>query len=122
MLLGLEGEAITACADEAGGKVTSVYFGVFNFVIKFFNGVAVFLTTLLSDLSKGDAGDLAVRAMGIMAGCMLATSLAMAPAVLVGQGADFVDLDGPLLLAKDRPGGLSYAGSILSPPSSDLWG
>ena len=45
----------------------------------------------------------------IMVGCMVATSLAMAPAVLLAQGARFVDLDGPLLLAKDRPDGLRYA-------------
>ena len=58
----------------------------------------------------------------IMVGCMLATSLAMAPAVLVAQGAGFVDLDGPLLLAGDRPGGLTYDGSTLHPPEPALWG
>lgn len=58
----------------------------------------------------------------IMIGCMVGTSLAMAPAVLVGQGAAFVDLDGPLLLAKDRPEGLSFSGSTLQPPSPLLWG
>ncbi len=58
----------------------------------------------------------------IMVGCMLATSLAMAPAVLVAQGASFVDLDGPLLLGRDRPEGLSYEGSILHPPEPALWG
>ena len=59
---------------------------------------------------------------GVMVGCMVGTSLAMAPAVLLAQGADFVDLDGPLLLAKDRPHGLSYSGSLVSPPSPQLWG
>ncbi len=58
----------------------------------------------------------------VMAGCMVATSLAMAPAVLVGQQAQFVDLDGPLLLAQDRPGGLRYAGSLVEPPAAALWG
>jgi len=58
----------------------------------------------------------------IMVGCMLATSLAMAPAVLVAQGAGFVDLDGPLLLGRDRPEGLNYQGSILHPPEPTLWG
>ena len=53
-----------------------------------------------------------------MVGCMVATSLAMAPAMLVAQRASVVDLDGPLLLAKDRPGGLRYVGSTgLSRPS-----
>jgi Na+/melibiose symporter-like transporter len=77
VLLGLEGEAVTECAREAGGEVTSVYFGVFNFFIKGMNGVAVFLTSLLNDASKGDWGDWAVRAMGVMAGCMLAVGVAL---------------------------------------------
>ncbi len=58
----------------------------------------------------------------VMVGCMVGTSLAMAPAVLLAQGADFVDLDGPLLLARDREPGLIYRGSLVSPPSPDLWG
>lgn len=60
--------------------------------------------------------------LGVMAGCMVATSLAMAPAVLIAQGAAFVDLDGPLLLARDRAPGLSFEGSTLSPPPAALWG
>ncbi|UVK37175.1 dipeptide epimerase [Mesorhizobium sp. AR10] len=59
---------------------------------------------------------------GVMIGCMVGTSLAMAPAVLLAQDADFVDLDGPLLLAKDREPGLVYRGSLVSPPNSALWG
>lgn len=58
----------------------------------------------------------------IMVGCMLATSLAMAPAVLVAQKAAVVDLDGPLLLAQDREPALRYDGSILHPPEPELWG
>jgi L-alanine-DL-glutamate epimerase-like enolase superfamily enzyme len=58
----------------------------------------------------------------IMAGCMVSTSLAMAPAVLLAQRARFVDLDGPLLLSKDRPEGLRYEGSLVYPPSAALWG
>jgi L-alanine-DL-glutamate epimerase-like enolase superfamily enzyme len=58
----------------------------------------------------------------IMVGCMLATSLAMAPAILVAQGVDFTDLDGPLLLKTDRPGGLRFEGSTLYPPEPALWG
>jgi L-alanine-DL-glutamate epimerase-like enolase superfamily enzyme len=58
----------------------------------------------------------------IMVGCMVGTSLAMAPAVLLAQGADFVDLDGPLLLAKDRDPALRYEGSLVSPPEPALWG
>ncbi|MER9732406.1 N-acetyl-D-Glu racemase DgcA [Mesorhizobium sp. M0217] len=59
---------------------------------------------------------------GVMVGCMVGTSLAMAPAVLLAQGADFVDLDGPLLLARDRQPGLVYQGSLVSPPDRMLWG
>jgi L-alanine-DL-glutamate epimerase-like enolase superfamily enzyme len=58
----------------------------------------------------------------LMVGSMVATSLAMAPAVLVAQRAQFVDLDGPLLLARDRPDGLRYDGSLVHPPASALWG
>jgi L-alanine-DL-glutamate epimerase-like enolase superfamily enzyme len=57
-----------------------------------------------------------------MVGCMVGTSLAMAPAILVAQGAEFVDLDAPLLLARDRQPGLRYEGSVLFPPSPTLWG
>jgi L-Ala-D/L-Glu epimerase len=62
------------------------------------------------------------RGFGIMAGCMVATSLAMAPAMLVAQRAKVVDLDGPLLLANDRVDGLRYAGSVAYPPDPALWG
>jgi L-alanine-DL-glutamate epimerase-like enolase superfamily enzyme len=58
----------------------------------------------------------------IMAGCMVATSLSMAPAMLIAQRARFVDLDGPLLLARDRPHGLRYDGSAVHPPEPALWG
>jgi L-alanine-DL-glutamate epimerase-like enolase superfamily enzyme len=59
---------------------------------------------------------------GVMVGCMVATSLAMAPAMLVAQRARVVDLDGPLLLAKDRPDGLRYDGSLVYPSTTALWG
>jgi L-alanine-DL-glutamate epimerase-like enolase superfamily enzyme len=57
-----------------------------------------------------------------MVGCMVGTSLGMAPAVLLAQDADFVDLDGPLLLAEDRNPGLHYDGSDVYPPEAALWG
>jgi L-Ala-D/L-Glu epimerase len=58
----------------------------------------------------------------LMVGCMVATSLAMAPAMLVAQRARVVDLDGPILLARDRPEGLRYEGSLVHPPARVLWG
>jgi L-alanine-DL-glutamate epimerase-like enolase superfamily enzyme len=62
------------------------------------------------------------RGLGIMVGCMVGTSLGMAPALLVAQGARVVDLDGPLLLARDRTGGLRYEASLVYPASPALWG
>jgi hypothetical protein len=53
---------------------------------------------------------------------MVATSLAMAPAMLLAPQARFVDLDGPLLLARDRDDGLRYDGSLVYPPEAGLWG
>lgn len=66
----------------------------------------------------------AARALGlkIMVGCMVGTSLAMAPALLLAGEADFVDLDGPLLLARDRTPGLRFEGSTVFPFGPELWG
>ncbi len=66
----------------------------------------------------------AARALGfgVMVGCMVGSSLALAPAVLLAQGADWVDLDAPLLLAEDRAIPLHIAGSTLYPPEPALWG
>jgi len=64
------------------------------------------------------------RAAGydLMVGCMLATSLGIAPATLVAQGAHWVDLDGALLLAEDRDGALGCNDGVLAPASPQLWG
>ncbi|WP_434290214.1 N-acetyl-D-Glu racemase DgcA [Celeribacter sp. SCSIO 80788] len=59
---------------------------------------------------------------GVMVGCMVGTSLAMAPAVIVAQGARVVDLDGPLLLAEDRAEPLKYDADGVHPPARALWG
>ena len=60
------------------------------------------------------------RGFRVMVGCMLGTSLSIAPAALVAQGADWIDLDGALLLARDRDGALMLADGLLQPGS--LWG
>jgi L-Ala-D/L-Glu epimerase / N-acetyl-D-glutamate racemase len=75
-------------------------------------------------LTEALAVAVAARAAGlkIMVGSMVATSLAMAPALLLAQGAEFVDLDGPLLLARDRLPGLTYDGGMVFPPPPALWG
>ena len=62
------------------------------------------------------------RGLMVMIGSMVATSLAMAPALILAQGADFVDLDGPLLLARDRKPGLSMIGSMIEPSTPQVWG
>ena len=66
----------------------------------------------------------AARAQGwdVMVGCMVGTSLAMAPAVLVAQGAAVTDLDGPLLLAEDRDHPLLFDDKGVHPPVLQLWG
>ncbi len=80
------------------------------------------------DKTGGLTEALALRAaarragFGLMVGCMVGTSLAMAPAFLVAQGAAFVDLDGPLLLARDRRPAISFDGSRMFPPAASLWG
>jgi L-alanine-DL-glutamate epimerase-like enolase superfamily enzyme len=62
------------------------------------------------------------RGLKIMVGSMVATSLAMAPALILAQDADWADLDGPLLLARDRAPGLAYDGATVFPPEPALWG
>jgi L-Ala-D/L-Glu epimerase len=62
------------------------------------------------------------RGLDLMTGCMLSTSLGVAPAFYVGMQSQFVDLDGPLLLAEDRERGIRFDGSEMHPPCVELWG
>ncbi|MCY1128689.1 dipeptide epimerase [Frigidibacter sp. RF13] len=86
------------------------------------------LINIKLDKTGGLTEALALRAAartegyGIMVGCMVGSSLGMAPALLAAQGAAFTDLDGPLLLAQDRDRPLRYEGSIVHPAKPDLWG
>lgn len=75
-------------------------------------------------LTEALAMSRAAREMGfrIMAGSMVGTSLAAAPATLIAQDADWADLDGPLLIAKDREHGLDIRDGIIAPPDPRLWG
>ena len=75
------------------------------------------LTEALALLNEAEALGFAV-----MIGCMVGSSLAMAPALLLAARARFVDLDGPLLLARDRADGLRYLGAQVEPPTPALWG
>ena len=109
---------VPVCADEschtsADIPVLSTRYDLVNIKLDKTGG----LTEALKLKAAAEAAGL-----GIMVGCMVATSLAMAPALLVAQGAAFVDLDGPLLLAEDREPGLRYDGGIIHPPDPGLWG
>ena len=75
---------------------------------------------LTEALAMADAAQ--AQGFEIMIGCMVATSLAMAPAMLLVREARFVDLDGPLLLARDRKSGLRYDDSLIYPSEPALWG
>jgi L-alanine-DL-glutamate epimerase-like enolase superfamily enzyme len=109
---------IPICADESVHDRTTLpalvdRYDVINIKLDKTGGLTEALA--LADAAQ-EAG------LGIMVGCMLGTSLAMAPALLLAGRARFVDLDGPLLLAHDRPDGLIYEGSLVQPPRPSLWG
>ena len=110
--------AVPICADESLhdlGTLASVLgkYDVVNIKLDKTGG----LTEALALSRAARAADL-----GIMVGCMVGTSLAMAPAALLAQDALVVDLDGPLLLARDREPGLVFEGSLMHPPEPALWG
>ena len=109
---------IPVCADESVHDCTSL-----DAIAGKYDAVNVKLDKA-GGLTEALALAAAAERLGltVMVGCMVATSLAMAPAMLVAQRARVVDLDGPLLLAKDRPDGLRYDGSLVYPPTSALWG
>ena len=109
---------ITVCADESVHDRASVAalrdrYDAVNIKLDKTGG-------LTEALALADAA----QALGfdIMVGCMVATSLSMAPAMLLTPQARFVDLDGPLLLARDRDHGLRYDEAHVDPPDAALWG
>jgi L-Ala-D/L-Glu epimerase len=109
---------VPICADESVHGLASIAalldkYDAINIKLDKAGG----LTEALAMAAEGKA-----KGFALMAGCMVATSLAMAPAVLVAQACQYVDLDGPLLLARDRPHGLRYDGSLVSPGEPVLWG
>jgi L-alanine-DL-glutamate epimerase-like enolase superfamily enzyme len=117
-VLGRLDRPVPCCADESAHTAADIprlarLYDAVNIKLDKTGG----LTEAL-DMAKAadDAG------LKIMVGCMLATSLAMAPALLLAQEATWVDLDGPLLLARDRSPALSYDGSTVFPPAPELWG
>jgi L-alanine-DL-glutamate epimerase-like enolase superfamily enzyme len=116
-LAGLE-RKVPICADESF-HVTADLAGLadrYDLVNIKLDKTGGLTEALRAARTAADAG------FGLMIGCMIGTSLAMAPAVLLTPLARFVDLDGPLLLAEDRKPGLRYDGSLMHPPSRQLWG
>ncbi|MFC3693048.1 N-acetyl-D-Glu racemase DgcA [Chenggangzhangella methanolivorans] len=109
---------IAVCADESAHDRASLarLIGRYDAVNLKLDKTGGLTEALAFAKEAQDAG------LSLMVGCMLASSLAMAPAVLVAQTASVVDLDGPLLLARDREHGLVYDGSLMSPPDPKLWG
>ena len=117
-ILGRIGHPVPVCADESvhtvdGLEALAGRYDAVNIKLDKAGGLTAAL--MLRDRAR-DLG------FSVMVGCMVGTSLAMAPAVLLAQGTDFVDLDGPLLLARDRTPGLTYRGSLVWPPEPALWG
>jgi L-alanine-DL-glutamate epimerase-like enolase superfamily enzyme len=102
-----------SCHDRAGLKALVGRYDCVNVKLDKTGG----LTEALALVAEAERLGLA-----LMVGCMVGTSLAMAPATLAAAGAAFVDLDGPLLLARDREPALSYEGGMVRPPAAILWG
>src|SRR5262249_35921490 len=105
---------VVVCADESVHDRASL-----NGLLTRYDAVNIKLDKT-GGLTEALAMAETARAQGfqIMVGCMVATSLAMAPATLLMPLARYVDLDGPLLLARDRDSGLRYDGSMIYPPEA----
>ncbi|MSP87903.1 MAG: dipeptide epimerase [Alphaproteobacteria bacterium] len=116
-LMGLE-RPVPVCADEACHDAATLdklvgKYDLINIKLDKTGGLTEALRLKAAAEAKG---------LGIMVGCMIGTSLGMAPGMLLAQGARYVDLDAPLLLDRDRQPGLRYEGSTVYPPLPALWG
>lgn len=117
VLAGLE-RPVPLCADESAHDRASLesIVGLYDAINIKLDKTGGLTEALALRIAAEDAG------LDIMVGCMVGSSLAMAPAVILAQGVSIVDLDGPLLLAEDRDPPLVYDGSFVHPPSPELWG
>mgnify|MGYP001815348543 FL=1 len=102
-----------SCHDRASLAALKGKYDVVNIKLDKTGGLTEALALKDAALAQG---------YGVMVGCMVGSSLAMAPAVLVAQGAAVVDLDGPLLLAEDREHALTFDENGVHPPDAALWG
>jgi L-alanine-DL-glutamate epimerase-like enolase superfamily enzyme len=109
---------VPICADESAHQSTDLagLCGHYDFVNIKLDKTGGLTEAMIMHKKARELG------FGIMVGCMVSTSLAMAPAMIVAQDAEHVDLDGPLLLEKDRPGGLHYTTNTISPAERSFWG
>ncbi len=116
-LLGLD-RSLPVCADESCHDRASLekLHGKYDFINIKLDKTGGLTEALALKAAAEDAG------FKIMVGCMVSTSLAMAPGILVAQGAHVVDLDGPLLLAEDRTPAIEFNGATMKPAHSTLWG
>jgi L-Ala-D/L-Glu epimerase len=109
---------IPICADESVHDRASL-----DRLVGLYDAVNIKLDKtggLTEALALADAAQ--ARGLSLMIGCMVGTSLAMAPAMVLAPRSRFVDLDGPLLLGRDREPALIYEGSLVHPPQPALWG
>jgi L-alanine-DL-glutamate epimerase-like enolase superfamily enzyme len=116
--LGTVSRPVPICADESVHDRATL-----DRLVGLYDAVNIKLDKtggLTEAIAMADAAE--ARGFALMIGCMVGTSLAMAPAMVLAPRARFVDLDGPLLLARDREPGLVYEGSIVHPPAPALWG
>ena len=116
-LIGIE-RPVPVCADESAHDCSSLphlkgKYDVVNIKLDKTGGLTEALRLKDAALAEG---------YGVMVGCMVGTSLAMAPATLVAQGATVIDLDGPLLLAEDRDTPLHFDEHGVHAPKPELWG
>lgn len=116
-LIGVD-RPVPVCADESAHDRTSLphlkgKYDVVNIKLDKTGGLTEALELRAAALAEG---------YDVMVGCMVGSSLAMAPATLVAQGASVVDLDGPLLLGEDRENALTFDDAGVHPPLAALWG
>jgi L-alanine-DL-glutamate epimerase-like enolase superfamily enzyme len=110
--------AVPICADESVHVVTDLEvvarrYQVVNVKLDKTGGLTAALELARAARTRG---------LGVMTGCMVSSSLSIAPALHIAMMSDFVDLDGPVWLREDRPGGIRAEGGCIHPPAAGFWG
>lgn len=109
---------VPICADEAAHSAADIpgLVGRYDYVNLKLDKTGGLSEALVMARLAREAG------LGLMVGCMLSSSLAIAPAALLAQWAEFTDLDGPYLFTEDRAGGFAYDNGVLVPTAAGFWG